>query len=263
MASILGKLSGMYADDEEDPDYDDEDEMYESDDDEEEEDPFLDDDHSDNSLEEPQDERPVRPARVKLFGRDFKQNDFLKVEASREVNATQHSAIHSRSDLFLEGNTSDVGNLEVGPNMMSSSVVENEIIHPNSDDTVDSPMTGTPPKDTPHQTASFSYKGVGIKSAEDQKITFKSDDVGSPTIEEAADQPWPPVGALLSGSADGLSSIESVESEKESSPESNSAAQGEAVVHYSNSSSFCFLWQSRVNTPCIRYQVWCHRSRNL
>lgn len=254
----------MYADEEEeeDPDYDDEDDMYESDDDEEEEDHLL-DDHSENSLEEPQDERPVRPARVKLFGRDFKQNDFLKVEASREVNATQHSAIDSRSDLFLDGNTSDVGNLEVGPNMMSSSVVEKESISPNSDDAVDYLMSGTLPKDTPHQTASFSYKGVGIKSAEDQKITSNSDNVGSPTIEEAADQPWPPVGALLSGSTDGLFAIESVESEKESSPESNSAAQGEAVVHYINSSSFCFLWQSRVNTPCIRYQVWCHRSRNL
>ena len=254
----------MYADEEEeDPDYDDEDDMYESDDDEEEEDDLLDDDHSDNSLEEPQDERPVRPARVKLFGRDFKQNDFLKLEASREMNATQHSAIGSGSHLFLDGNTSDVGNLEVGPNMMSSSVVEKESIHPNSVDAVDYLMSGTPPKDTPHQTASFSYKGVGIKSAEDQKITSKSDNVGSPTIEEAADQPWPPVGALLSGSTDGLFSIESIESEKESSPESNSAAQGEAVVHNSNSSSFCFLWQSKVNTPCIRYGVWCHRSRNL
>lgn len=253
----------MYADEEEeeDPDYDDEDDMYESDDDEEEEDHLLDDDFTDNSLEEPQDERPVRPARVKLFGRDFKQNDFLKVEASREVNATQHSAIASRSDLFLDGNISDVGNLGVGPNMMSSSVVEKESIGPNSDDAVDYLMNGTLPKDT-HQTASFSYKGVGIKSAEDQKITSNSDNVGSPTIEEAADQPWPPVGAFLSGSTDGLYSIKSVESEKESSPESNSAAQGEAVVHYSNSSSFCFLWQSRVNAPFIRYQVWCHRSRN-
>lgn len=227
MALILEKLSGMYAeDDNEDPDYDDEDEMYESDDDEEEEeDALLDDDHSDSSLEEPQDARPVRPARVKLFGRDFKQNDFLKVE----VNATQHSAIDSRSDFFLDGNTSDGGNQEVGPNMMSSSVVEKESICPNSDDAVDYLMIGAPPKDAPHQTASFSYKGVEIKSAEDQKIMSTYDNVGSPTIEEAAEQPWPPVGALLSGSTHGLFSIESEESEKESSPESNAAAEGEVL----------------------------------
>ncbi|KAG0629271.1 hypothetical protein M758_1G090200 [Ceratodon purpureus] len=194
--SVKGVRQGGVYNDEEDDD-EEEDDLYDSDYDEDEDE--LDDEPTASIPEEPQVVKTVRPARLRVFGRDFKQKDILKSEASEEVQSGRQAL--SSCDGAVAQKFDEVVGL--------GSVVGVD----NSRDINDEAEQSWPPAG--HLLTGASKFGSaaaplsdsdGAERMSDKKASSTYNSVDSPSTEEVIDQQWPPVGTIFSGETNASSS---------------------------------------------------------
>lgn len=216
--SIKGvRQGGAYADEDDDDDV--EDDVYESDyddDDDDEEDDEFGNELTANLVEEPEVVKPVRSARIRVFGRDYKQKDSVVSESSEGSHSGRHSvtsldgAVGNKShQLPMNGvNNSQVLSSDVD----QSWPLAGQLVTGKTEDGYDS-------------TVPSSSNGAGRKSQRSSLSEFSS--VDSVHSEEDADQQWPPVGTLFSaGSSDSSPSEASDEDVSVRGDESSSSAGG-------------------------------------
>ena len=214
--------------------------MYQSDYEEDEDE--LDEEPSAYLPEEPRVVKTVRPARLRVFGRDFKQKDFLKSEASEEVQSGRQ-AKSSR-----DGAVAQESNQGLGLTGVTGSVVGADNMRVINDEVEQSWPAG-------HFLTGSSKKGSSVAPLSDSDGTEKTyekksasdyNSVDSLSIEEVIDQQWPPLGTVFSEDSSASFSRDN-EASNVGSSEIDSSDRGDSSNHASSIARLCLLNDSEIS----------------
>lgn len=215
-----------------------EDDMYESDFDED--DDELADEPSAFMPDEPRVAKTVRPAKLRVFGRDFKRKDILKSEASEEVQFAR------QAESPRDGAVAEKFHEGFGLNAVLGSVVGVDDTSVVDDEVEQSwPPAGhilNGSSKTESAAAAPLSDSNGAERMTDKTSSSGYNSVDSLSTEEVIDQQWPPVGTIFSRDSSASFSHDMPDDASDvGSSEIVSSDRGNSSGHASNTARLCLL----------------------